>query len=267
MCSVHGCRVVHFMVHDRVSFGGTLISIGTLYLWLTRFSLRRGEAWAWWTLALSGAVGFASFFAYLGYGYLDTWHGLATLGLLPLFAIGLMLTWHSDMAFDWLVPTRWGTWKCRFGIGRVCLLVTAAGLIAAGATILAIGMTWVFVPEDLAYMQVTADELTRLNPRLVPLIAHDRAGFGGAVCCTGLTVLCSVWRATPTRGLWWSLAIAGVIGFGSAIGVHPAIGYTDPFHLGPAILGAALYAAGLFLTFPRMVMAATTSPEQGEEFL
>ena len=60
--------------HDRVSFGGTLIAIGVLYLWLLEFPLRRGEEWAWWTLLLSGCLGFSSFFAYLIYGYLDLWH-------------------------------------------------------------------------------------------------------------------------------------------------------------------------------------------------
>src|SRR5829696_945435 len=34
LCAVNECRVVHFMIHDRVSFGGALVAIGTLYLWL-----------------------------------------------------------------------------------------------------------------------------------------------------------------------------------------------------------------------------------------
>src|SRR5262245_7272331 len=89
LCALHGCRIVHFMVHDRVSFGGALVALGLLYLWLARVPLRQGQAWAWWALLLSGVVGFASFFAYLGHGYLDTWHGVATLGLLPCFLFGL----------------------------------------------------------------------------------------------------------------------------------------------------------------------------------
>ena len=32
LCGVNQCRIVHFMIHDRVSFGGTLVAIGTLYL-------------------------------------------------------------------------------------------------------------------------------------------------------------------------------------------------------------------------------------------
>jgi len=36
---------------------------------------------------------------------------------------------------------------------------------------------------------------------LIPLIAHDRAGFGGGLCCTGLTVFFCVWCARPSRSL------------------------------------------------------------------
>jgi hypothetical protein len=37
----------------------------------------------------------------------------------------------------------------------------------------------------------------------------------------------------------------GLTGFGAAISVHPAIGYTDFSHLAPAYLGAAVFAATL----------------------
>lgn len=82
-------RVVHFMFHDRVAFGGTLLAIGCAYWFLAEFPLRARQPWAWWTFLVSGICGFASFLTYLGYGYLDTWHGIATLFLLPLFAAGL----------------------------------------------------------------------------------------------------------------------------------------------------------------------------------
>src|SRR3954451_1244732 len=87
---MHECRIVHFMIHDRISFGGSLIAIGLLYQWLATSPLRQGQAWAWWVLLVSGLVGFASFFAYLGYGYLDTWHGISTLALFPCFFVGLL---------------------------------------------------------------------------------------------------------------------------------------------------------------------------------
>jgi len=84
LCALGGCRVAAFMFHDRVAFGGTLLAVGTLYLWLAALPLRRGEPWAWWAFVVSGAAGFLSFLAYLGYGYLDDWHAIATTLLLPL---------------------------------------------------------------------------------------------------------------------------------------------------------------------------------------
>src|SRR5579862_6870667 len=71
LCALHGCRIVHFMVHDRISFGGAIAAIGLLYLWLTVYPLQQGQGWAWWLLSLSAGISFSSFFAYLGYGYLD----------------------------------------------------------------------------------------------------------------------------------------------------------------------------------------------------
>jgi hypothetical protein len=50
LCARHGCRIVHFMVHDRVAFGGALAAVGLLYLWLVRSPLQQGQAWAWWAL-------------------------------------------------------------------------------------------------------------------------------------------------------------------------------------------------------------------------
>ena len=217
--------------------------------WLADGPLRAGQSWAWWVLTGSGIAGFASFFAYLGYGYLDTWHGLATLGLLPCFVVGLARSFVRG------TPRKadWGSWWSAVGMGRACLLATAVGMTAGGLTILTVGMTSVFVPQDFEYLGVGVDELGTLNPRLVPLIAHDRAGFGGAVCCLGLILAGCAWWAEPGRGLWWALVVAGAAGFGAAIGVHPAIGYTDPFHLAPAVGGAGLFVCGLALTRRRMM--------------
>src|SRR5688500_3791670 len=76
LCAVNECRIVHFMIHDRVAFGGALVAIGVVYLWLVAGPIGRGERWGWHVLLVSGAVGFASFLAYIGYGYLDSWHGV-----------------------------------------------------------------------------------------------------------------------------------------------------------------------------------------------
>ena len=138
LCSLHGCRIVHFMIHDRISFGGALVAVGLLYWRLTDEPLRRGQAWAWWLLLVSGVIGFASFFAYLSYGYLDTWHGLATLALLPCFALGLIRSWPTiqpDRIGCLLRPGCRIPWTSLGGIGRAFLLATAVGSFFGGLTI------------------------------------------------------------------------------------------------------------------------------------
>jgi hypothetical protein len=254
LCAINQCRIVHFMFHDRVSFGGVLIAIGTLYLWLTHFPLQRGESWAWWVLVVSGITGFGSFLAYLGYGYLDTWHGAATLALLPCFLLGLWKT--RDLlpasSLGWrtlLTPAPFQDWRNRHGLGRWCLLLTGLGKMGAGTVIMLVGMTVVFVPQDLHYLGISAAELNRINPRLLPLIAHDRAGFGGGLLSCGILVLLIVWKSPISHSLWQALLISGAVGFVCAIGVHFHIGYLDALHLAPAVAGVALFATGIVCSY------------------
>lgn len=258
LLSIADSKLVYFMIHDRVSFGGSIIAVGTLYLWLAEFPLRAGQAWSWWTLFVSGVVGFGSFLAYLGYGYLDTWHGVATLVLLPVFGLGMFksMTLVRPLASIKVLFTKKHTFsplKSRYGLGRCLLLLTAVGLIFGGVVIMIVGMTSVFVPQDLMYMELAASEIESINSRLVPLIAHDRAGFGGGLCACGITMYFCVSNGTPSRSLWQALFITGTFGFGSAIGVHFLIGYTNFFHLSPAYLGAIMFYSGIFLSYKRMM--------------
>ena len=243
-------NLVRFMFHDRVAFGGTLMTIGIAYWWLVEFPLRSGAAWAWWTLVLSGGSGFASFLAYLGYGYLDTWHGLATLLLLPVYLAGMwrarrLLAHPLRPSSMWLAPDHADGASSR--IGRRLLLLSSFGLAGAGLTIPFVGMTFVFVPQDIAFIGISRDRLRELSPALVPLIAHDRAGFGGGVLSTGLLLLMMMRHAPVTQSLVEVVAVMGLCGFGAALGVHFAVGYTDSFHLSPAYAGFLLFAVGAAL--------------------
>lgn len=247
LCQVADCRVVRFMFHDRVAFGGTLIAIGVLYVWLNASPLRDGAAWAWWTLAASGALGFASFLAYLGFGYLDAWHGTATLALLPVFAFGIVrsrpLAVHQDgpwVRSAEMERANWFLWLGRWG-----LLSTGAGITLAGFVILYLGSTEVFVAEDLGFMGLDRAALDAINVRLVPLIAHDRAGFGGGLATIGIILVTSTAYAKPLRSFHEAVALAGTAGFGCALGTHFAEGYMNPIHLAPAFAGAALFAVSL----------------------
>jgi hypothetical protein len=129
-------------------------------------------------------------------------------------------------------------------------VAVGASLVLAGCVLSVIGVTVVFVPEDLQFMGTTREALEVANPRLVPLVAHDRAGLGGALVCNGLAVLlASLWGFRPgARWLWWALFGAGVPGFVAALGTHLAVGYTDLLHLAPALLGLAMYTAALILS-------------------
>jgi hypothetical protein len=263
LCQHNACKIVHFMFHDRVSFGGVLVSLSILYLWLIHFPLRSGQPWAWWTLFLSTLAGFASFLSYLSFGYLDTWHAAATLALLPCFAIGLFLSYrtlpkpHSigcllkpSIPLNIRTILQDGTLPLPKRLGRPLLLAISFALFFAGLTITLVGMTIVFVPEDLSYMETTIPTLNALNPRLIPLIAHDRAGFGAGLLNIGFVLLAATWCATPSRHQWQAFILAGVIGFSCAIGVHPIVGYNNPVHLAPAIMGALCFFLALALTHP-----------------
>jgi hypothetical protein len=240
-----------FMFHDRVAFGGTLLAIGAAYWWLSEFPLRAGQAWAWWAFAVSGFTGFASFLAYLGYGYLDTWHARGDRDSLS------RSSWQGSgdpanaspagSAFDqsWRteLPAEAGTARH----GRHVLEACGLGLVLAGATIVGVGMTTVFVPQDLAFVAMTRAQIGAISPMLIPVIAHDRAGFGGGLLSCGLLILIITRHAPLTRNFLEVMALMGSFGFGAALGVHGAIGYLDFVHLAPAYVGLLLFLAGLVL--------------------
>jgi hypothetical protein len=234
-------RLLGFMFHDRVAYGGSLVAIGAGYLWLAAFPMQRREPWAWWSLLFSGTIGFLAFLTYLGQGYLDTWHGVATLFLLPVFVAGL---WRSHPG-EFSLRSVWrrapndlsasATW------GRNLLTICAIGLILAGVTIALFGMTRVFVPSDLRFIGINVSTLARISPMLIPLISHDRAGFGGGLCSIGCLLLFMARCAELNRSLAEIVAVMGCAGFGGAIGVHFAVGYLDFFHLLPAFAGFFLF--------------------------
>ena len=123
-------------------------------------------------------------------------------------------------------------------------------MFLAGSVIIILGSTVVFVPQDLAYFGYTPAQLTAINPRLIPLIAHDRAGFGGGLASCGLVVFLVLWKSRPSLALWQALLVAGLTGFGCAIGVHYPMGYLSASHLAPAWAGAAVYTFGIVALYP-----------------
>ncbi len=87
---------------------------------------------------------------------------------------------------------------------------------------------------------------------LIPVISHDRAGFGGGLCSIGSFLLFVARCAELNRSLVEIVAIMGFAGFGCAIGVHFAVGYLDFWHLLPAFVGfACFFIADLLLWIGR----------------
>lgn len=234
-------QLLGFMFHDRVAYGGSLLAIGFGYLWVAEFPMSRRAAWAWWALLFSGGIGFLAFLTYLGQGYLDTWHGVATLFLLPVFAAGLWRSRpdHLSLRPIWAVSRQGENFLASWG--RSLLGACAVGLIVAGITVAIFGMTTVFVPSDLSFIGLQRSVLQQISPMLIPVIAHDRAGFGGGLCSMGVFLLFVARYAELTRSLVEIVAVMGGIGFGCAIGVHFAVGYLDFLHLMPAFLGLAIF--------------------------
>jgi hypothetical protein len=245
-------RLLGFMFHDRVAYGGSLLSIGFGYMWLAGFPLSHREVWAWWALLLSGAIGFLGFLTYLGQGYLDTWHAVATAFLLPVFIVGL---WRSrpqgvTVSSGWRIRRPGENYPAT--AGRALLALTATGLMVAGATIAVFGMTKVFVPSDLRFIGLDPSTLRSISPTLIAVISHDRAGFGVGLCSIGVFLLLIAGHAKLDLSLIQIIALMGSAGFGCAIGVHFAVGYLDFLHLLPAYLGFIFFiAADLLLWIGR----------------
>jgi dihydroorotate dehydrogenase len=254
-------RLLPFMAHDRVTLAGTMIALGIAYIGLALGAIRRGQHWAQVAVLNSAGLGFLTFFFFLGYGYLDALHAFVT-GVLFQF---LLLAVYADLgpnARPDPPPLRTSrAWRLALW-GQLLLIGHAVAIATAGTVIGGFGMTVVFVPEDLEYMQTTAGALGAANPKILPLIAHDRATFGGMLICFGVVqLLTGLWGIRANQPwLWWTLALAGVAGYTPAIAVHFAVGYTDLGHLVPAFAGLIAYLAALALLAPYMIGKQRTLP-------
>jgi dihydroorotate dehydrogenase len=255
-------HLLRFMTHDRVSLAGVMTSLGVLYCGLSWFGIRRGLHWAMVSVLTSAFIGFLSFFLFLGFGYLDPLHAFVTVVLLQF----LVMAVHADLGTA-DVPARPSlfndrTWRLSLW-GQLLVIVQATLFVLAGLVISVVGVTRVFVPEDLAFLHTTTEALAHAGPRLIPLVAHDRASLGGMLICSGLGFLMpTLWGyRRGERWLWWTLALAAVPGFLATSVVHLAVGYHDWKHLAPVFLGAVLMSAGLAFSYPYLCWGDTVTDE------
>jgi len=243
-------RLLPFMSHDRMTLAGTMVSIGVMYVGLAGWGMRRRLHWARMAAMTSGAVGFSGFFLYLGYGYFDPLHAAVSAALLPMFLLA-MRDRKDEPSRRKPNDANDARWR-RALYGQLAFVAVGVGLTVGGLAIAGVGVTHVFVPSDLAFLDTLVPHLHEANPRLVPVIAHDRAGFGGALFSDGLAVLMTaLWGLQQgEKWIWRMLLLAGLPGFAAGLDVHWSIGYTDFLHLLPVYALAVLYSVGLVCLYP-----------------
>ena len=251
-------KILHFLVHDRVTLAGTMLSIGILYITFSMFSMRRGEHWAKEAVAFSALFGFLNFFAFLSYGYFDVFHAFVTACLLQIFLIMV----YADLPERKTIPApslkNDRAWNMSLW-SQAMFVTQGLGLILAGLVITFFGSTSVFVPQDLEYLGHSADLMAQFHDNLVPLIAHDRCTFGGMLGSAGICILLSALHGFERgrRWLWWTYLSAGLPPYLITFWVHHHIGYVNQIHLLPVYIGMALLFLGLALGAPYLFFKNT----------
>lgn len=243
--------ILNFMAHDRMTLAGTMISGGVIYMQLAKYGVKFGLHWARKAINIAGIVGFLGILLFIGYGYFDWLHAIFWLILLPFFIMGYVTTKDANHSPKGENLYNHSQWKKGL-IGQLLFIILGFSLTIGGIIISIIGTTSVFVPTDLLYICLSPEMLNDFNNRLIPLIAHDRAGFGSALISVGLLVLTlSLWGFREgDRFVWWTLTLGAIPAFLSGLATHFVIGYTSFIHLLPAYFALLLYIAGVVLSAP-----------------
>jgi dihydroorotate dehydrogenase len=242
--------ILSFMAHDRMALAGTMISGGILYIQLARHGIKYGLHWARTAFHSAAIIGFLGIFLFIGFGYFDWLHGLFWLCLLPIyyfsFKEGKSVT-GAPSSFHGKNDKAW-----QYGLyGQLMCIILGFLIVTGGIVISTIGVTKVFVATDLSFLCMSPQMLNHINSNLIPVIAHDRAGFGSALISIGLLVLMiSLWGFRQgERWVWNTLAVGALPPFISGIGTHFYIGYTSFIHLLPVYSLVVLYVIGLGLSY------------------
>ncbi|WLR42110.1 dihydroorotate dehydrogenase [Bacillus carboniphilus] len=243
-------RILLFMSHDRMTLAGTMISGGIVYMSLARHGVRKGLLWTKQAIDIAAIVGFLGIFSFIGYGYFDWLHLVFWLLLIPFYLLGFIKTkgLTNTPSSTNLRNNKW--WKLSL-VGQLFFVILGFSFVIGGLVISYIGVTNVFVSTDLLYLCMPPEILDEFNQRLIPVIAHDRAGFGSALLSVGLLVLMlALWGFQQgNRWMWWTLFVGGLPAFFTGIWIHFKIGYTTFIHLLPAYFALFLFVIGLILSY------------------
>ncbi|ODG91016.1 MULTISPECIES: hypothetical protein [Bacillaceae] len=255
-------RLLPFMSHDRMTLSGTIMSGGILFMSLARNGIKHHYHWAKKASDTSAFVGFLAIFLFIGYGYFDWLHALFWVVLLIPFLLGFFKTRGLNRSPESENLTNNRDWKFSL-IGQLFFIILGFSIILGGCIISFVGVTTTFVKTDLNYLCITPSELNAFNQHLIPVISHDRAGFGGGLVSVGLLVLMiSLWGFRHNqKWIWWTLLFGSLPAFITAFGVHFMIGYTDFYHLLPPIIASLFLLIGVITSFRFLNFTTTNSNE------
>ena len=242
-------RLFAFMAHDRGTLAGTMLGLGWFYIVLAWQGVRRDRHGTTTAVIASACAGFASFFAFFGFGYFDTLHAFVAALLFQLTVQIMVGEQGGAPELRTIVDEEDAHWR-RAQWAQLMWVVHAVGLLIAGGMILGIGMTSVFVSEDLKFLCMTEQQVDELSTRMIGVVAHDRATLGGTLLASGVVMLLpTLWCfRRGEQWLWWAMVGLGLPAYGAAIGVHLWVGYNDWRHIVPAIVGLVLWFSGLLFS-------------------
>ncbi|MFD1851417.1 dihydroorotate dehydrogenase [Oceanobacillus bengalensis] len=243
--------ILSFMSHDRMALAGTMISGGILYIQLARHGIKYGMHWAKIAFHSAAIVGFLGILLFIGFGYFDWLHALFWLILLPIYFYSIKegkTATYTPYSSHGKNDRAW-----QYGLyGQLMFITLGFLLVVGGIVISTIGVTNVFVSTDLSFLCMSPQMLDNISSNLIPVIAHDRAGFGSALVSVGLLVLMlSLWGFRQgERWVWNTLALGALPAFIAGIGTHFYIGYTTFTHLLPVYFLVIVYLLGLVFSYP-----------------
>ncbi|PGL69409.1 dihydroorotate dehydrogenase [Bacillus sp. AFS055030] len=243
-------RILPFMSHDRMTLSGTIMSGGILFMALARNGIKHQYHWAKKASDTSAFVGFLAILFFIGYGYFDWLHALFWVVLLIPFLIGFFKTKSINRSPESENLTNNSAWKLSL-IGQLFYIILGFSIILGGCVISYIGVTTTFVKTDLNYLCITPSGLNAFNQHLIPVISHDRAGFGGGLVSVGLLVLMiSLWGFRQNQNwIWFTLLFGSLPALITAFAVHFMIGYTDFYHLLPPIIASLFLLIGAITSY------------------
>ncbi len=180
-------NLVHFIQHDRISMAGNMIGLGSAVrrIVLGRYQARPGVGPQRPADLWSGRVSHVVLFRRNRFR-----RSLHTLVVVTLFPMLLAAVWNRPSPPDGRHCRTVRSRSARRALwGQLSVHRPGRRARRGRGDHLVRRLTDVFVSTDLGYLHTHGAALRTAGPQLVSFVAHDRAGFGGALIGSGLAIV------------------------------------------------------------------------------